>query len=201
MIFKKAAIAAATLLALGLGNASATTFPITDSGVKAVNSSFDAIFNNTGGYTSGTLDFTLNGFKTLDGLTTNKASWTDLFTLSLNGSAIGSGYFKLGGGGTSSWGGTGTWTCTTCALPQTNTGGKATFSGVSLANLVQGNNTINFSYTSPGNLGGEGLKNESWSVTAASVTAVPEPETYAMMLAGLGLMGAIARRRQQRKAA
>lgn len=200
MIFKKVAIAAATLLALGLGNASATTTPINDSGVKTVNSSFDAIFNNTSGYTSGTLDFTLNGFKTLDGLTT-KPAWTDLFTLSLNGNQIGSGYFKLGGGGTSEWLGTGSVICTTCDLPQTNTGGKATFSGVVLANLWQGNNTISFSYTSPGNLGGEGLKNESWSVTAASVTAVPEPETYAMMLAGLGLMGAIARRRQQRKAA
>lgn len=33
-----------------------------------------------------------------------------------------------------------------------------------------------------------------------SVTAVPEPETYAMLLAGLGLMGAIARRRNQSKA-
>lgn len=30
-----------------------------------------------------------------------------------------------------------------------------------------------------------------------SVTAVPEPESYAMFLAGLGLMGAIARRRKQ----
>ncbi len=31
-----------------------------------------------------------------------------------------------------------------------------------------------------------------------SVTAVPEPETYAMLLAGLGLMGAIARRRKSK---
>jgi choice-of-anchor C domain-containing protein len=34
-----------------------------------------------------------------------------------------------------------------------------------------------------------------------NVTAVPEPETYAMMLAGLGLMGFIARRRKQNAAA
>ena len=29
------------------------------------------------------------------------------------------------------------------------------------------------------------------------VAAVPEPETYAMMLAGLGLMGFVARRRKE----
>lgn len=34
-----------------------------------------------------------------------------------------------------------------------------------------------------------------WRLTA--VTAVPEPETYAMLLAGLGLLGAVARRRRQ----
>lgn len=36
--------------------------------------------------------------------------------------------------------------------------------------------------------------------TLVSVTAVPEPETYAMMLAGLGLIGAIARRRKAKQA-
>lgn len=34
--------------------------------------------------------------------------------------------------------------------------------------------------------------------SATSVTVVPEPETYAMMLAGLGLMGFVARRRKGR---
>ncbi len=35
---------------------------------------------------------------------------------------------------------------------------------------------------------------------AVAVTAVPEPETYAMLLAGLGLMGAVARRRRAKAA-
>lgn len=35
------------------------------------------------------------------------------------------------------------------------------------------------------------------SPTGWSVTAVPEPETYALMLAGLGLIGAVTRRRKK----
>lgn len=37
------------------------------------------------------------------------------------------------------------------------------------------------------------------SLDNISVTAVPEPETYAMFLAGLGMMGFIANRRRQRQ--
>ena len=36
--------------------------------------------------------------------------------------------------------------------------------------------------------------------TAGVITAVPEPESYAMFLAGLGLMGAIAKRRKAKQA-
>ena len=36
-------------------------------------------------------------------------------------------------------------------------------------------------------------------ILASTVPAVPEPETYAMMLAGLALMGAIARRRSSKR--
>jgi probable HAF family extracellular repeat protein len=59
-------------------------------------------------------------------------------------------------------------------------------------------------------LDARGINDNGWIVGSASnrllgirehafllsVTAVPEPETYAMMLAGLGLMGFVARRRK-----
>jgi hypothetical protein len=42
----------------------------------------------------------------------------------------------------------------------------------------------------------------NWERSAGnvSIAAVPEPETYAMLLAGLGLMGAVVRRRNQKQA-
>ena len=37
----------------------------------------------------------------------------------------------------------------------------------------------------------------AYTATFGTATAVPEPETYAMLLAGLGMMGVVARRRRQ----
>jgi hypothetical protein len=37
----------------------------------------------------------------------------------------------------------------------------------------------------------------NWALGSVTVTPVPEPEAYAMMLAGLGIVGAIARRRRR----
>ena len=45
-------------------------------------------------------------------------------------------------------------------------------------------------------IGGWWLAAKGGKVSIASITAVPEPETYAMFLAGLGLIGVIARRRR-----
>ena len=58
-------------------------------------------------------------------------------------------------------------------------------------NLSAGNYTLAF---------GTGLGSLKVDDVQISVTAVPEPETYAMMLAGLGLMGTIARRRKNKHA-
>ncbi|HHS99627.1 MAG TPA: PEP-CTERM sorting domain-containing protein [Thiomicrospira sp.] len=43
------------------------------------------------------------------------------------------------------------------------------------------------------------IKGESsnYSISTLSVSPVPEPSTYALMLAGLGLVGFMARRRKQ----
>lgn len=56
------------------------------------------------------------------------------------------------------------------------------------------------SANSPFKLTLKGALNEAGAYYTGSfqVSAVPEPETYAMFLAGLGLMGGIARRRKQK---
>ena len=72
-----------------------------------------------------------------------------------------------------------------------------TFSGnnitASFSNLAAGNYHIDFTGNATGALGGSYL-------AAVSVAAVPEPETFAMLLAGLGLMGTVARRRSRNAA-
>ncbi|MCK6407196.1 MAG: FxDxF family PEP-CTERM protein [Rhodocyclaceae bacterium] len=59
--------------------------------------------------------------------------------------------------------------------------------------LSAGNYHIDFTGTVDGSAGGSYL-------AAVSVVAVPEPETYALLLAGLGLMGTVARRRSRNAA-
>lgn len=48
----------------------------------------------------------------------------------------------------------------------------------------------------------KGYTHDDWDdmVIGVNIAPIPEPETYAMLLAGLGLMGFVARRRKQRTA-
>lgn len=73
----------------------------------------------------------------------------------------------------------------------------SSFSGGStLSQGFGGSNTFNFgSHDSHWAL--DILNASSASVGVSYISPVPEPETYAMLLAGLGLMGFIARRRKQ----
>ena len=72
------------------------------------------------------------------------------------------------------------------------------FSG-SFSNVAAGSYTLTIAATQ-GGAGGilPWMKLDDVSVkVTATVPAVPEPESYAMLLAGLGLVGAVARRRRQ----
>jgi len=65
--------------------------------------------------------------------------------------------------------------------------------------LLQGTNTLTFNSLFNGitGVGADiGAHIDNISVIQPSVAAIPEPETYAMFLAGLGLLGFAARRRQ-----
>lgn len=65
---------------------------------------------------------------------------------------------------------------------------------VSALNIAAGSHTLEFAGTNPLNKADTSAFLDNVRMT---VTPVPEPETYAMLLAGLGLMGGIARRKQK----
>ncbi len=65
--------------------------------------------------------------------------------------------------------------------------------GFSFTNVMSGFYQVKAS----GTITGGGLPDVAFIAASYAVTPVPEPESFAMLLAGLGLMGVIARRRNK----
>jgi hypothetical protein len=108
---------------------------------------------------------------------TNAFGWADMY------GGQRSGFACYGSSGLDNCGTNVTWTI----------GNAGDFSSVSQA-LGGGNSTTDFFlYTAD--------QGNQWGANAVAGAPVPEPETYAMMLAGLGLLGFVARRRKQEDAA
>jgi len=169
-----------------------TLYTAGSTGEMASPYSFNVSFNAAAG--AGLVDIKLKGYDSLDG----NNYYVDLFHLSLNGSEVFTGTFGFGGGGDD----------LIVVSPQ-NTVSSHHGNVVDLAipvTLVDGQNIVTFAYTSPTwfnssqRAGSQGLADEGWGlnnikITGNAVTPVPEPETYALLLAGLGAVGFMARRR------
>ncbi len=154
---------------------------------------------------AGILDIQIAGYKSLDGVN----SYEDVFTLYEGKTEIFSGSFNMGGGGRNEVlfnpDGAKVVTTTNGAKADPHHSTAVTWEGgvtdiwLPLADLTAG--PLVFSYTSlsgPGYAGFQGLGDEGWGVNSVKfVTApVPEPQTYALMLAGLGVVSFVARRRR-----
>jgi hypothetical protein len=153
--------------------------------------SFDVNFNAVGGLSA--ISFDIFGANSVDGFGNG---WDDLFTVTLNGADILTGYFNMSGGGTSIY----TSTLLT-ALTTTNPGGNFAggFTAVSGAvTLLSGLNILTFAFTSPGanNGGNQGTGDESWAINGLDVelAAVPLPAAGLLLLAALGGLAAARRR-------
>jgi hypothetical protein len=147
---------------------------------------------------AGNVSFELQGYTTLDG----DNFFIDIFHLTVNGAEIFSGTWDLGGGGANR---------TLLDLNGATVTISAPTKTVDISvpvTLVSGSNTVTFAYDSPTSFEGtsragpQGLGDEGWGLNSAVITgnaavgAVPEVETYTLMLAGLTLMGFMARRRK-----
>lgn len=182
LALRVAAIAAVLMVAPAFAGTVLTVAGPT--GPVASPGSFTYNFNAPGG--SGAASFDVNGYLSLDGVN----CCTDTFTLNLNGLDIYSASFDLGGGGTN----------TVFLAPIGATQNPVSFGffagGVASVfvplTLIAGNNVLTFSYAGVP----QGTGDEAWGLSKVSVTAaVPEPRSWALMIAGFGLVGASMRRR------
>lgn len=123
---------------------------------------------NANGTYTYTLTFDLTGYNASTAMFSGRMAADNGVAIMLNTSSLG------GPGGYSSW---------------TSFGANSGF--------VSGVNTLKFIVTNDAQAGGNptGLRVE---FLESQVAAVPEPETYAMLLGGLAMLGAVARRRKNK---
>ena len=206
-------VAAAIAAASVSGAAQATTVIKTETYTPpatgyATNKSKDSGDFSSSKTTPVKFDIKLAGFKTLDG----QNFYEDDFTVTLvdqTGPAPDQvllfGTFNLGGGGKNVvYSGTGITFTGADPLPGHigGAGGNVDISIAPAISLIAGDTyNLRYSYTSlpgPGHAGFQTTGDEGWGVTALSVTAVPEPATWAMMLIGFGGLGAALRMNRRR---
>ena len=164
-----------------------------NTGALETPASVEASFSAGAG--AGLVTLQLQGYNSLDG----DNYYIDIFHVSVNGSEVFSATFGLGGGGADR-----------ILVNPNEIGFTHTGNMIDLAipvDLAEGANTVSFSYVSPtffdgsNRAGAQGLGDEGWGLNSVEISgngaapAVPEPETYAMLLAGLGVMGFMSRRR------
>lgn len=196
MKFTKIVAAAAAIVALSTTAHAATLASGTLGDIdNPTNTSLGFTFGATGG--TGTLQFVLDGFTSLDGANV----YEDDFTLTVNGTDIFKATWDLGGGG-------GTVIYSNPNGASFSGGTFGSFAGgaynisVPIA-LLSGTNTVSFNYYSlPSPYAGfQNTGDEGWGIGKYSVTTpVPEPANGALLLAGLGALGAVLRRRARNAA-
>jgi hypothetical protein len=191
------ALAIPAMIALGSSSAlAAASFTDAGSAVQDMDTSYTFSFAN-GADSLFKLNFNLIGYLSVDGdHIYDGMDVTDTFSIVLNGTKVYEAYFDMGGGGTTYE------VVDLLGLNFTTTsagaweGGLTQFSASPVAFATNAVNTLTFGYANRGTK--QYYWDEQWQVSKISVTAVPEPETYAMLLAGLGMMGAMVRRRKQK---